>query len=115
MGIDYQFAFARNDHGPYSERLKDAFKEMELPRRSMAELVIDAQKCGAIPLRDIPKVIAEYDTPRFQEFEGGTVWTGFNAFTEVAKRRFEKNPVAASDGSRLMGKLFETRFPVCMS
>ena len=29
MGVQYNLAFSRNMHGPYSEKLKDAFKKME--------------------------------------------------------------------------------------
>jgi len=90
----------------------ETFKDTVLPRADMAEMVIDARSRGALPAADILKVMGEYDAPKFREFEGGTVWTGFNAFTTVARKRFEKNPAAAADESLALGKLFDERFPV---
>jgi len=90
----------------------EEFKETALERPDMAEMILDARKRGALPAADVLKVMAEYDAPSFEEFKGGTVWSGFNAFTTVARARFEKNPAAAADESLALGELFEERYPL---
>jgi len=88
----------------------ERFKETLLPRPNMAELVLDARKKGAVPAADVLKVMAEYDAPSFEEFDGSTLWTAQNAFTTVARARFEKNPAAAADESLALSELFSERF-----
>lgn len=87
----------------------DRWKEMPLPRPDMAEIILEANRAGAIPLKGMQKVMDNYDSPPHQEFDGGTLWTGFNSFTEYGKSRFERNPFTASDESRVITRIFENK------
>lgn len=47
-------------------------------------------------LAGAPKVLAAWRRPPHEEFTPRTAWSLVNAFTEVAKGRFERNPTRAS-------------------
>ncbi len=63
----------------------DAYKDRSLTSGEVNDLVVQAMRNKAIGCTLIPKVLAEWDTPRHEEFEPRTAWSLFNGFTEVMK------------------------------
>jgi len=47
--------------------------------------VLRTYRAGAIPAKAIAQVLEEYESPRHPEFQEPTVWSYFNAVTEVLK------------------------------
>jgi hypothetical protein len=68
----------------------DAYKETELnDRRDVDSLLVRAIENGAITKTQITDVLNEWRTPTHQDFAPRTVWSLFNAFTEVSKGNLE--------------------------
>jgi len=65
------------------------YKGIDMPWRTVDNIVIDALDVGALPASKIPRVLAEYRHPSHAEHLGPegerTTWTLFNAFTEALK------------------------------
>ena len=59
--------------------------------------------------RDIPKVIEEWHEPS-HDFGGKTAWRLHNAFTEVAKDVFDRNPLTASQRTIGLNSMFADAF-----
>ena len=68
-----------------SERRVEAYKERELSREEVHDIVCLAMQAGHIPTSKIKRVLNEYKHPRHEEFSPRTAWSFFNAFTEVGK------------------------------
>lgn len=63
-----------------------AYREHELSDREAHDLIVRAMidnRC--FPPTKLPDVVAQWRKPEHEEFEPRTVWSLFNAFTEVAK------------------------------
>lgn len=63
----------------------DAYKDRELGRAEVNDLVVQAMRSGVIGCTAVPKVLDEYETPRHDEFKDRTAWSLFNGFTEIMK------------------------------
>lgn len=63
----------------------DAYRRTEITDGQFHDLTIRAMDSGVICASKIPKVLQEYRNPEHEEFTPRTVWSGFNAFTEVLK------------------------------
>lgn len=61
-------------------------------RRDVHDILIRAIDNGAATVTQIKHVLAEWRTPTHEEFAPRTVWSLFNAFTEVAKGNLEALP-----------------------
>tara|TARA_Y100000310_G_scaffold111606_1_gene109994 strand:- start:5638 stop:6393 length:756 start_codon:yes stop_codon:yes gene_type:complete len=59
---------------------------------------------------DIVKVLEEWHQPSHAEFNDPTAWRLHNAFTEVSKRSFDRNPLTASVRSMRLNTLFVNEF-----
>ena len=70
--------------GKQDSRIAD-YKAANLDNPQAHDLTIRALRAGAINTARIPKVLKEWDEPRHPEFEPRTVWSYFNAVTEVTK------------------------------
>ena len=55
----------------------------------MHDLVVRAIDASVLPVTQLPSVLAEWRTPRFEEFaaDGPTAWRLYNAFSESWKGR----------------------------
>jgi len=63
-----------------------AYQSTKIERTAdLHDLTLRAFRAGAIPAKAITEVIAEYEKPRHVEFSEPTVWSFFNACTEVLK------------------------------
>lgn len=65
----------------------EAYKEAEiqgLPH--LHDLVMRSYRAKAIPARAIAEVVDEYESPQHPEFRVPTLWSYFNAVTEVLKK-----------------------------
>jgi hypothetical protein len=71
------------------------------------DLIVRAVDNRCIGLRDLPKVLHEWREPSHEAFQPRTAWSLHNAFTEVAKERFQRNPTVASVGTIRLNRLFE--------
>ena len=67
------------------------------------------QNKNAIVGRDIPKVIDEWHEPK-HDFGGKTAWRLHNAFTEVAKPTFERNPLTGASRTISLDGMFVKEF-----
>lgn len=63
----------------------EAYKEEGLNDTRVHNGIIHALDRGVIPASKIPAVLQEWREPSHPEFEPRTVWSFFNAFTEVLK------------------------------
>lgn len=68
-----------------SERRVEAYKERELSREEVHDIVCLAMQAGHIPTSKIKRVLSEYNQPRHEEFSPRNAWSFFNAYTEVGK------------------------------
>ena len=83
----------------------ERFKNAPLTVRDSDHLMIESWRCGAINSSDIARVAKEYAKPHHEEFAGRTVWSLFNATTEVLKgSNFWQLP----QSTRLLTDLFAT-------
>ena len=63
----------------------DAYKGIEVTKAKAADMVIDLVDAKAFPARDVYKAVKEFETPRHEEFKGGSLWTLYNGITEHLK------------------------------
>ena len=63
----------------------DAYKSIEVAKANAADMIIDLVDAKAFPARDVYKAVKEFETPRHDEFKGGSLWTLYNGITEHLK------------------------------
>ncbi len=63
----------------------DAYKGIEIAKANAADMIIDLVDAKAFPARDVYKAVKEFETPRHDEFKGGSLWTLYNGITEHLK------------------------------
>ncbi|CAN5539875.1 hypothetical protein BH09VER1_BH09VER1_23950 [soil metagenome] len=61
------------------------YKDKRLRDVAAHDLVIRATDVGVCSNRQIPAILEEWRTPRYDAFKGRNVWSLFNAFTETLK------------------------------
>lgn len=61
------------------------YRETEISDSLASDLVVKLVDCKAFPARDIYNAIQEFRAPRHEEFNGGSLWTLYNAITENLK------------------------------
>jgi hypothetical protein len=61
------------------------YQGVEIDARDADHIVMNCVRDGSITTQSIPKVLQEYEHPSFEEFAPRTVWSLFNAVTEVSK------------------------------
>ena len=62
-----------------------AMKVRELPPAHAHHLMVVAMKAKVVAASRLPKVLEAWEGPTHAEFQPRTVWSLFNAFTEVQK------------------------------
>ncbi|NLX56156.1 MAG: DUF945 domain-containing protein [Planctomycetaceae bacterium] len=72
------------------------------------DLIVRAVDERCIGLRDLPKVLERWRSPGYEAFGPRTAWSLYNAFTEVAKDRFERQPTTTAAQSIRLNRLFGT-------
>jgi hypothetical protein len=70
--------------GQVTKRI-EIYQETELTDLVMHDLAIRALDSRVVPVTKLPAVIAAWRKPPHEEFAPRTLWSGFNAFTEVLK------------------------------
>ena len=83
----------------------EVYKERDLKRPEVNDLVVRAMQTGAIPNSKIPEVLGEYHKPSHNEFLPRTGWSLHNAFTEIMKRNKWRMSVVEDRTMRLNGLL----------
>ena len=63
----------------------DAYKGIEVAKANAADMIIDLVDAKAFPARDVYKAVKEFETPRHDEFMGGSLWTLYTGITEHLK------------------------------
>lgn len=63
----------------------DAYREKRIGNIAAHDLVIRATDVGVCSNRQIPNILNEWRTPRYDDFKRRNVWSLFNAFTETLK------------------------------
>lgn len=74
-----------------SERIS-AMKERELGTAEADSLLLRAYETNLVSTPLLPKLIAEWREPSYEEFKPRTAWSLFNCFTHVLKDRQRSNP-----------------------
>lgn len=71
--------------GKQAERI-EAYKACVIDGSAqLHDLVLRTYRAGAMPAAAIAPVLREYDSPRHEEFKEPTLWSYFNAVTEILK------------------------------
>lgn len=65
----------------------DRMKHRDLNTIDVDHYLIESLRKGVLPASSLPKVLAEWDEPKHEEFHPRNAWSLFNAFTEVMKTR----------------------------
>lgn len=66
----------------------------ELTPAEASHIILAAYRRGIISTLQLPRVCAEWEEPRHDDFRPRTAWSLFNAFTEVLKSRADSAPQA---------------------
>ena len=64
-----------------------SYKDTEIDARTADHLIMEGFRKGVVPGSKVGKVWGEWNAPSHEDFEDRTVWSLFNAFTEVLKTR----------------------------
>ena len=63
----------------------NAYREKRIGNTTAHDLIIRAADVGVCTNRQIPAVLNEWRTPRYEDFKRRNIWSLFNAFTETLK------------------------------
>ena len=63
-----------------------AYRDFAIDDWDAHDMIIRSVDYGIIPNQAIPQVLEQWRTPQHAEFQDRTMWSLFNAFTEVCKR-----------------------------
>ena len=69
-----------------------AYKDAEITDTNAHDLIIRATDVGVCSNRLIPSILHEWREPRHSAFDGRSVWSLFNAFTETLKGNLTELP-----------------------
>ena len=84
----------------------DAYKGIEVAKANAADMIIDLVDAKAFPARDVYKAVKEFETPRHDEFKGGSLWTLYTGITEHLKGGdLSKLPLRTLPGQSVFDKL----------
>ena len=86
--------------------LESSVQELKYQMLSIDEaklVTVRAAETKAIPSCDILPVLKEFNDPRHEEFSMPTMWSLYNAFTEIAKKY---RPARADQCYRRLADLF---------
>ena len=72
-------------------------------------LILRAYEKGIVSTHDLPRVLKEWRTPTFEDFEPRTVWSLFNAFTTALGQRAAKQPQAFAVQTMRLNSLLEVK------
>ncbi len=75
-------------------------KETEVNDRQLNDVLVSSGKRGIIAWSGLGKVLNEYEHPKHPEFKPRTVWSLYNAYTEVAKEMSIPNQARTIGGVR---------------
>ena len=80
-------AIARvKSHWLSMEHRIEAYKGLVVSRAQAADLLVSLIDAKAFTARDLHPTVKEFETPRHDEFSGGSLWTLYNAVTESLKQ-----------------------------
>lgn len=63
----------------------ETYKSVQLDDPEFHDIIIHAVDSGVIAASKVPKVLQHWRDPEHREFSNHTMWSAFNAFTEVLK------------------------------
>lgn len=72
--------------GEQAKRI-NAYKEIELSPIETNDLLVNMAENDSVTWRDIPKILAEFREPRHECFEGNSLYSFWNATTEISKKQ----------------------------
>jgi hypothetical protein len=81
----------------------EGMKRLILDEQMAHHLMVTAVRHNALPASKLPRLIEEWDSPQFPEFQPRTAWSLFNAFTAVEKSR---QPWDQMDGTLRLSSTF---------
>ena len=82
--VDLGFNALVGERGIQEHRI-EAYKAQEINDKDAHDIVVRSLMEGVFPISTLPKIVNEWRTPRFDAFKPRTLWSLFNAYTEVAK------------------------------
>ena len=94
----------------FHENMYTALQGIGVTDMMVHDLVCRAFREDAIPVSHIARILDEWDKPSHPEFKPRTAWSLFNAFTEVAKTGFARNPQMASQRTMRLTGLMQRVF-----
>jgi hypothetical protein len=71
--------------GEHQARRIEAYQNTPLAEAQLHDLAIRALDAGVLAASKLPRLLAQYREPGHPEFAPRTLWSAFNAFTEVLK------------------------------
>lgn len=95
-------AFQRHE----AERVR-ALQRTELSDERAEALMLRSFEAGNVSHRVLPRVIAEWRKPSFEEFSARTAWSLLNAFTTALGGRAKSNPQAYAAVTMRLGGLID--------
>jgi len=88
------------------DRRIESYRNAKLGDTQMHDLAVRSMDAGIICGSAIPKLLKEWREPQHEEFRPRTVWSAFNAYTEVFKAG---NVLELSKRTRFLHELLEPR------
>lgn len=67
------------------ERRIEAYKAHEITNKDAHDIVVQSLMEGVFPVSYMPRIVNEWREPTHDAFKPRTIWSLFNAYTEVAK------------------------------
>ena len=81
---------------------------LELSDDRANSLMLQAYEQGHVGSRLLPKWIAEYREPSYEEFQARTAWSLFNSLTHCMKDRFQNAPFQAASETMAVQQFLST-------
>jgi len=91
-----------------AEQRIERMREFRLDDRTTHDIVVRSADDGCINWTDVPRVLKEWREPSHEAFKDRTAWSLHNAYTEVLKSTFQRNPDKATGRTVRLTRLFET-------
>ena len=83
--MTYRAVGSLGDFRDRQEMRIQSYKQHELTDLAAHDFLVRSIDAGVIPPSRLPRVLEEWRTPTYRDFEGNTLWNLFNAFTETMK------------------------------
>jgi len=84
------------------DRRIEAYKDKRITDLRAHDIMVKSIDAQIVPVTVLPRLLQEWRVPKYQSFADRTVWSLFNAFTEVLKGNLNQLPMRTERLHRLM-------------